>query len=83
MNLKTHSQAPLNIRASERVAFTERCSGQVKIIACIEDPAVIERILAHLKGKEPSAEPAMLPEGRAPPQARLGVPDSSTDCMTP
>ena len=39
----------------------ERCSGQVKIIACIEDPAVIERILAHLKGKEPSAELAMLP----------------------
>jgi hypothetical protein len=32
---------------------------------------VIERILAHLKGKEPSAELAMLPEGRAPPQARL------------
>ena len=48
----------------------ERCAGQVKIIACIEDPAVIERILAHLKGKEP-AELAMLPEGRAPPQARL------------
>jgi hypothetical protein len=39
--------------------------------ACIEDPAVIERILAHLKGKEPSAELAMLPEGRAPPQVRL------------
>jgi len=61
----------------------ERCSGQVKIIACIEDPAVIERILAHLKGKEPSAELAMLPEERAPPQARPGVPDSSTDAMTP
>jgi hypothetical protein len=49
----------------------ERCSGQVKIIACIEDPAVIERILAHLKGKEPSADLVMLPEGRGPPQARL------------
>ena len=45
----------------------ERCAGQVKIIACIEDPAVIERILSHLKGKEPSAELAMLPEERAPP----------------
>jgi hypothetical protein len=49
----------------------ERCTGHVKIIACIEDPAVIEKNLAHLKGKEPSAELAMLPEGRAPPQARL------------
>ena len=32
---------------------------------------VIERILAHLKGKEPTTELAMLPEERAPPQARL------------
>ena len=31
---------------------------------------LIERILAHLEGKEP-AELAMLPEERAPPQARL------------
>jgi hypothetical protein len=49
----------------------ERCAGQVKIIACIEDPAVIERILAHLKNKTSPTEPAMLPEDRAPPQARL------------
>jgi hypothetical protein len=40
----------------------ERCAGQVKIIACIEDPAVIDRILAHLNGKVPSAELAMLAE---------------------
>ena len=49
----------------------ERCAGHVKIIACIEDPAVIERILSHLNGKAPSADLVMLPEGRAPPQARL------------
>jgi DNA-binding transcriptional regulator YbjK len=56
----------------------ERCAGQVKIIVeasnrCIEDTAVIERILSHLKGKETSAESelAMLPDGRAPPKARL------------
>jgi hypothetical protein len=50
----------------------ERCAGQVKIIACIEDPTVIERILAHLKSRAPSTEPVMLPDGRAPPpQARL------------
>jgi hypothetical protein len=49
----------------------ERCAGQVKIIACIEDPAVIERILAHLKSKAPFAELALVPEGRGPPQARL------------
>ena len=49
----------------------ERCAGHVKIIGCIEDPAVIKRILAHLKGKEPSAELALVPEGRGPPQACL------------
>jgi hypothetical protein len=43
----------------------------VKIIACIEDPAVIERILAYLKGRASYAGTALLPEGRAPPQARL------------
>jgi hypothetical protein len=61
----------------------ERCAGQVKIIACFEDPAVIERILAHLNGKTPSADLVMLPEGRAPPQARLGAPGCSTESMTP
>jgi ribosomal protein S27E len=49
----------------------ERCAGQVKIIACIEDPTVIERILAHLKNKAPSTVTAVLPEERAPPQNRL------------
>ena len=43
----------------------------MKIIACMEDSAVIERILSHLKGKAPSADLVVLPEGRAPPQARL------------
>ena len=61
----------------------ERCTGKVKNIACIEDPAVIEGILGYLNGKAPSADLMMLPEGRAPPQVRLGVPASSTDCMTP
>jgi hypothetical protein len=54
------------------IEICERCAGQVKIIACIEGPAVIERILAHLKNKAPSAGTALLPEGRAPPpQAQL------------
>ena len=45
----------------------ERCAGRVKIIACIEDPVVIARILVHLHGKAPSIGTAVLPEGRAPP----------------
>ena len=48
-----------------------RCGGAVKIIACIEDPAVIETILAHLNKKVASAKPAPLHESRAPPQTVL------------
>lgn len=61
----------------------ERCAGQVKIIACIEDPAVIEKILAHLNDKAPSTGKTILPEDCAPPQTRPGAPDFSTDSLTP
>ena len=47
------------------------CGGSVKVIACIEDPVVITKILSHLKEKGASAETDLLPEGRAPPQAGL------------
>ncbi len=41
--------------------------GTIRIIACIEDPAVIKAILAHLAYKaRPVHAPRMLP-GRAPP----------------
>ena len=48
-----------------------QCGGMAKIIACIEDPAVIEKILTHLNKKAAGVEPARLPESRAPPQAVL------------
>ncbi len=48
-----------------------KCGGEVKIIASIEDPAVIRKILAHLDGKTVSPPPSLLPECRAPPQAGL------------
>ena len=43
------------------------CGGAVKVIACIEDPVVIKRILEHLKQKADANEPSPLPESRAPP----------------
>jgi len=46
----------------------EKCKGPVKIIACVEDPAVIEKILKHLRGKALSNNRAQPPPGRAPPQ---------------
>ena len=47
------------------------CGGALRIIACIEDPAVIKKILTHLDTKNASAEPYRLPPCRAPPQGRL------------
>jgi len=43
----------------------------VKVIACIEDPVVIEKILSHLSEKASSTETTLLPESRAPPHAGL------------
>ena len=42
------------------------CGGAVRIIACIDDPVVIEKILTHLDEKGASTEAC-----RPPPQAGL------------
>jgi hypothetical protein len=49
-----------------------QCGGIVKVIACIEDQVVIDKILLHLekKGNLPST-PGTLPETRAPPPVTL------------
>ena len=48
------------------------CAGAVQVIACIEDPVVIKRILDHLKQKAEVNEPSPLPESRAPPTSAQG-----------
>jgi hypothetical protein len=47
------------------------CGGAVRIIACIEDPVVIEKILAHLDAKASEPEAPQRPPCRAPPQRGL------------
>jgi hypothetical protein len=44
----------------------------VRIIACIEDPGIMQAILDYLKAKEETCEPFPLPESRAPSGALLG-----------
>ena len=44
------------------------CGGAVRIIACIDDPAVIEKILTHLDAKTTQADASQRPPCRAPPQ---------------
>ena len=52
------------------IEVCEHCGGQVKVIASIEDPKVIEQILKHLKQKAAKADAAKqheLPPERGPP----------------
>ena len=47
------------------------CGRAMRIIACIEDPGVIEKILTHLDAKAPEPEGTQWPPCRAPPQRGL------------
>ena len=42
------------------------------MIACIEDPVVIEKILTHLDWKDTAQGTGLLPEGRTPPAGLIG-----------
>lgn len=53
------------------INICEKCKGPVRIIACVEDPAVIEKILKHLKEKAATDNTAHPPPGRAPPSIEL------------
>jgi hypothetical protein len=49
---------------------SETCSkfgGAVKVIACIENPVVIEKIFTHLQEKVVPGPNDLLPQSRAPP----------------
>lgn len=48
------------------------CGGAMRIIACIEDPAVIEKILAHLDANAAAAQASRPPPCRAPPARPFG-----------
>jgi len=52
------------------VETCQACGGAVKIIASIEDPVVIQKILAHLEQATPVREVVQLPGPRAPPDGR-------------
>ena len=43
------------------------CGGAVNVIACIQDPAVIDKILTPLQEKVVSGPKDLLPQSRAPP----------------
>ena len=47
------------------------CGGTVKVIACIQDPAVIDKILTHLQEKVVPDPKDLLPQSRAPPAGQF------------
>lgn len=49
------------------------CGGDVRIIASIEDPAVIQKILAHLDRKVAFSGSRLLPDCRASPSLPAGL----------
>jgi hypothetical protein len=51
------------------------CGGDVKIIASIEDPAVIQKIFAYLDYTASSAATSLLPDSRASPSPPMGLLD--------
>ena len=53
------------------IEVCSRCGGSVRVIACIEDQDIIDRILAHLESEEQNtpALPHLAPPTRAPPGA--------------
>ncbi|MFT6289371.1 MAG: hypothetical protein ACJA09_004139, partial [Alcanivorax sp.] len=53
------------------IEVCSRCGGSVKVIACIEDQDVIDRILAHLRDREQGTPilPHLAPPTRASPEA--------------
>ena len=55
------------------VETCDKCGGDVRIIASIEDPAVIQKILAHLDNNASSAAVALLPDCRASPGLPAGL----------
>ena len=55
------------------VETCDKCGGDVGIIASIEDPAVIQKILAHLDNTARSAVAALLPDCRASPSLPAGL----------
>ena len=55
---------------SKRVTF-KACGGNVKIIACIEDPSIIQRIIFRLECRPPPVQTANGHTARVPPQQSL------------
>jgi len=55
------------------ITTCDKCGADVRIVASIKDPAVIQKILAHLDSTANSAATALLPDCRASPGLPVGL----------
>ena len=55
------------------IEMCSECAGDVNIIARIEDPTVIRKILAHLDDNATSAASGLLPDCRAAPSLPMSL----------
>jgi hypothetical protein len=55
------------------VETCDKCGGDVRIIASIEDSVVIQKILAYLDNTASSTATALLPDCRASPSLPAGL----------
>ena len=49
-----------------------KCGGAVRIIACIDEQEVVEKILAHIVAWDLQPDTTERPPSRAPPQLKIG-----------
>ena len=54
------------------IETSRECGGMVKVIACIEDAVVIQKILTHLQGNDASVPTNLLPASLALPAKLFG-----------
>ena len=69
-SLRLFQIAPGELVKSD-ILTCEHCGGAVKVIASIEDPAVIKTILDHLARQAEAVTPTFRPFARAPPPLTL------------
>jgi hypothetical protein len=65
--------APGHEQSFEKTNRHSECASFVKVIVSIEDPVVIQKILAHLDGNAISAATGLLPGCRSPPSLPMGL----------
>ena len=61
------------------IELCPHCGGTLRVIACIDDPKLIETILAHIAKRDGDS----YAQPRAPPARALRLPDANAETLDP